>query len=253
MRKPKMIALAISAGLALAGVLIEGSDQNPWNLILPYFFAVAVLEAWRVRLHTWLRFMQTTVVCGLAVYGAAWTLGPNHAASAWSALVYIGLVGAVFTSAVPPTEKQPEKTDNKPFNSALFFVLCALFLPYAAFAQDTPRFKPPIGYQAFKVREPVLKDKPIDWPRIEDDEFIMVAGSARPLTMRSGWRTSSWSNGWRLITVSTAGRPGRCSHKSGKTRWRTSSIRSIPLWRSFQRNICRNERILFVDCLPCFL
>lgn len=27
----------------------------------------------------------------------------------------------------------------------------------------------------------LIKDKPIDWPRIEDDEFIMVAGSARPL------------------------------------------------------------------------
>ena len=27
----------------------------------------------------------------------------------------------------------------------------------------------------------LIKDKPIDWPRIEDDEFIMVVGSARPL------------------------------------------------------------------------
>ncbi|MFQ5675517.1 MAG: acetamidase/formamidase family protein [bacterium] len=27
----------------------------------------------------------------------------------------------------------------------------------------------------------LIKDKPIDWPRIEDDEYIMVAGSARPL------------------------------------------------------------------------
>ncbi len=27
----------------------------------------------------------------------------------------------------------------------------------------------------------LIKDKPIDWPRIEDDEFIMVAASARPL------------------------------------------------------------------------
>ncbi len=27
----------------------------------------------------------------------------------------------------------------------------------------------------------LIKDKPIDWPRIEDEEFIMVAGSARPL------------------------------------------------------------------------
>lgn len=27
----------------------------------------------------------------------------------------------------------------------------------------------------------LIKNKPIDWPRIEDEEFIMVAGSARPL------------------------------------------------------------------------
>ena len=27
----------------------------------------------------------------------------------------------------------------------------------------------------------LIKDKPIDWPRIEDKDFIMVAGSARPL------------------------------------------------------------------------
>lgn len=27
----------------------------------------------------------------------------------------------------------------------------------------------------------LIKNKPIDWPRIEDDEYIMVAGSARPL------------------------------------------------------------------------
>jgi acetamidase/formamidase len=27
----------------------------------------------------------------------------------------------------------------------------------------------------------VIKGKAIDWPRLEDDEYIMVAGSARPL------------------------------------------------------------------------
>jgi acetamidase/formamidase len=27
----------------------------------------------------------------------------------------------------------------------------------------------------------VIKNKTIDWPRLEDDEYIMVAGSARPL------------------------------------------------------------------------
>ena len=31
------------------------------------------------------------------------------------------------------------------------------------------------------LRIDVIKDKTIAWPRLEDDEFIMVAGSARPL------------------------------------------------------------------------
>lgn len=31
------------------------------------------------------------------------------------------------------------------------------------------------------LRIDLIKDDPIDWPRLEDDEYIMVAGSARPL------------------------------------------------------------------------
>ena len=100
---PKAAALVLSGMLIVAGVLIEGSDQNPWNLVLPYLFAVGVLEAWRVESHSWVRFLQTTIVCGLSMYGAVWTLGPGHAASSWSSLVYVGLAGAIFASVSMPS------------------------------------------------------------------------------------------------------------------------------------------------------
>lgn len=55
-----VVALGISAALVVAGVLLEGTDQNPWNLFMAYFLAVAILQA----------------------------------------LVYIGLVGAVLSSVL---------------------------------------------------------------------------------------------------------------------------------------------------------
>jgi len=102
MPRAKTVALVLSGGLIVVGVLIEGSDQAAINLLLSYVFAVSVLEKWRVKPNSWLRFLQTTIVCGLSVYGAAWTLGPGHAASSWASLVYIGLCGAVFASVAPP-------------------------------------------------------------------------------------------------------------------------------------------------------
>jgi hypothetical protein len=109
----KTLALVLSGALILAGVLIEGSDRNPWNLVLPYLFAVSVLEAWRANPNSWLRFLQTTVVCGVSVYGAVWTLGPGHAAASWSSLVYVGLSGAVFASVSPPTSTaKPGRRDG---------------------------------------------------------------------------------------------------------------------------------------------
>lgn len=42
----------------------------------------------------------------------------------------------------------------------LFLILFIFIFASAAFAQDTLRFKPTVGYQAFKVREPVLHVKP---------------------------------------------------------------------------------------------
>ena len=108
MPMPKAVALVLSGVLIVAGVLIEGSDQNPWNLVLPYLFAVSVLEAWRVKPNSWVRFLQTTMVCGLSMYGAVWTLGAGHAASLWSSLVYVGLAGAVFASVSLPRRAPSE-------------------------------------------------------------------------------------------------------------------------------------------------
>jgi len=44
----------------------------------------------------------------------------------------------------------------------LLISLTVLFFSHLAFSQDTTRFTPKIGYQAFKVREPVLTLKPGD-------------------------------------------------------------------------------------------
>ena len=102
MSTSNVVASGASAALILAGVLIEGTSENPWNLALAYLFVVGVLEAWRARPHRWLRFMQAALVCGASMYGAVWTLGADHAASPWASLVYIGLAGAVIASVSPP-------------------------------------------------------------------------------------------------------------------------------------------------------
>ncbi len=49
-------------------------------------------------------------------------------------------------------------TSRKLANALLILFL----LPHVAMAQDTTRFTPTVGYQAFKVREPVLRLKPGD-------------------------------------------------------------------------------------------
>ena len=85
------LALSIVGGaLVLAGVLIEGSQQNPWNLFLCYFFVVASVDALRRRPGV-LGYAACVLGTGLAIYGAAWTLGPVHASEPRAALVYVGL------------------------------------------------------------------------------------------------------------------------------------------------------------------
>ena len=101
MNPRSLLTLAVSAVLVIAGVLIEGAQENPWNLAASYFFAVGAIDVLR-RLPAVAAWVVSTVLVGLAIYGAAWTLGPDHAASAWASLVYVGLVGAVLSSAMMP-------------------------------------------------------------------------------------------------------------------------------------------------------
>jgi hypothetical protein len=96
-----VVALGISAALIVAGVLLEGTDQNPWNLFMAYFLAVGILQALAAR-PTVSRYVVSALVSGLAIYGAVWTLGAQHAAAPRAALVYIGLVGAVLSSVLVP-------------------------------------------------------------------------------------------------------------------------------------------------------
>jgi ABC-type Fe3+-siderophore transport system permease subunit len=100
--KPRaVVMLTVGAGFVLAGVVLEGTQQNPWNLVMSYLLPVAVIEILRRRATLW-AYAICTVVVGLAIYGAAWTLGPEHAASPWAALVYVGLVAAALTSLMMP-------------------------------------------------------------------------------------------------------------------------------------------------------
>jgi ABC-type enterobactin transport system permease subunit len=99
--RTRYLALGISAALVLAGVVLEGTDQNPWNLAISYFLPIATVEALMAR-RTWWSYALCALVSGLAIYGAVWTLGSQHAVSPRAALVYIGLVGAVMSSAMVP-------------------------------------------------------------------------------------------------------------------------------------------------------
>lgn len=101
MKARNTVTLAAAAALVIAGVFLEGTQQNPWNLVMSYLFSVGAIEGLR-RLPALAAWLMSTIVVGLAIYGAAWTLGPNHAASAWASLVYVGLAGAVLSSATMP-------------------------------------------------------------------------------------------------------------------------------------------------------
>ncbi len=101
MKVRNTITLAAAAALVVAGVFLEGTQQNPWNLVMSYLFGVGAIEGLK-KLPALAAWLLSTIVVGLAIYGAAWTLGPEHAASPWASLVYIGLVGAVLSSAMMP-------------------------------------------------------------------------------------------------------------------------------------------------------
>jgi hypothetical protein len=86
----------------------------------------------------------------------------------------------------------------------------------------------------------VVKGKRIDWPRLEDAQYIMVAGAAVRSSMRSAWRTSSWSSGCRN-TDSASGMRTRCSDSWPRARSRTSSIHPTRWSRSFPNDSCRDR------------
>jgi K+-sensing histidine kinase KdpD len=105
MNAKPVVALGISAALIVAGVMLEGTDQNPWNLVMAYFLAVTILQLVAAR-PTAASLVICVLVSGLAIYGAAWTLGAQHAAAPRAALVYIGLVGAVLSSVLVPVRSR---------------------------------------------------------------------------------------------------------------------------------------------------
>lgn len=103
--------LLVGATLVIAGVLIEGAERSPWNLTVCYFLSVGVIEVVRLKGTLW-RWAVCSVVVGLSVYGTAETLGPEHAASPWAALVYVGLVGAVLSSVMMPLRSESHRVHS---------------------------------------------------------------------------------------------------------------------------------------------
>ena len=100
MNSHSVLLLGAGAGLVIAGVVLEGTQQSPWNLVISYMLPVAIIEALKQRTALWV-YAVCAVVVGLAIYGAAWTLGPEHATSPRAALVYVGLVAAAMSSLMP--------------------------------------------------------------------------------------------------------------------------------------------------------
>ncbi len=116
------VAFGVSAAAVIAGVLIEGTDEHPSALFICWFFARYALIGNRWWTGSWPHFLSTAILLGLSMYGAVWTLGPNHAVSPWSGLVYGGMAGAILASLGIPSsahEKSSGVTDwDKPESQA---------------------------------------------------------------------------------------------------------------------------------------
>ena len=67
----------------------------------------------------------------------------------------------------------------------------------------------------------VIKEKAIEWPRIESDEAIMVVGSARPMEDAAASRIPSWCCGWSRNTATIDGMPTSCSPRQVDCTWVT--------------------------------
>lgn len=111
-----MVALIIAAAAVVAGVLIEGTTENPANLFLPWMFGLAVLETARRKQSAWLHLGAVPVVLGVSAYGVGWTLGPGHVASPVSMLVYAGVAVAITASVgakVGPTGTAAQRGEGQ--------------------------------------------------------------------------------------------------------------------------------------------
>ena len=72
----------------------------------------------------------------------------------------------------------------------------------------------------------LIKNKKIAWPRYEDNDFIMVAGSVRPLLDAFRIAHVEMVLGWKASTGSSGGKRWKCSRRSAWRASRTSSIRT---------------------------
>jgi hypothetical protein len=65
MNARSLLMLSVSAGLVIAGVVLEGTQQNPWNLFMSYMLPVAIIEVLGQRATLW-AYAICTMVVGLA-------------------------------------------------------------------------------------------------------------------------------------------------------------------------------------------
>jgi hypothetical protein len=77
-----------------------------------YLLAVGMIDVQR-KLPPLAVWLLSKAVVGLAIYGAAWTLGSDHAASARAWLVYVGLAGGVLSSALMPIGRSRGPDDDE--------------------------------------------------------------------------------------------------------------------------------------------
>lgn len=85
----------------------------------------------------------------------------------------------------------------------------------------------------------LVKKKAASWPRLENDTYVMVLGSARPLLQALQHATTELQRGWSPTTAFPSAAPRRSWGRRSSTRWRTSSIRTSPWWRRCARRCCR--------------
>ena len=98
-RKLKILLMALAAATVVGGVSLAGTQGNPWNLWMVWFFAgVAVDPAVRRRRNrfTWI---TTAVILAAALAGVLDTLGAEGAHSVGGGMICFGLVLGLMAAA----------------------------------------------------------------------------------------------------------------------------------------------------------